>query len=65
MTELKPCPFCGGPIERIRLQGDALDVYPSIFECQTKGCCARVMFPIDKSWVKKEEQNKWNRRANE
>ena len=63
MTELKPCPFCGGPIARIKLKGDTLDTYPSVFECTTDGCRARVIFLMDKEWNKEDEISKWNRRA--
>ena len=61
MTELKPCPFCGGKgkvelVDKI----DDLDVY--MVECQK--CGAAASFGTDGEIITKEETiDAWNRRV--
>lgn len=60
MTELKPCPFCGG--EAILSKKGS---YYSI-ECDKCGCgtklCGSYMYSNEKN--RKEAAKRWNRRVN-
>lgn len=54
MTELKPCPFCGGEAELI-------DKYEGVFWIICKGCLCESGFVK----TKEEAINAWNRRADD
>lgn len=62
MTELEPCPFCGGPAQMIEAEEAGDSAYA--IQCQTRGCEAssRVAFALMDS-VDDLLAEAWNRRA--
>lgn len=59
MTELKPCPFCGGKAEIIFLPEYKYKPYTAT--CVTGGCKAAI-FPFT---TPEEATKRWNRRASD
>ena len=59
MTELKPCPFCGG---EPRIQGHTFHEHSSTYGvvCLDCGCETRQFYPSAK-----EAEEAWNRRASD
>ena len=58
-TELKPCPFCGGTAEMIKIPHipRGTDYTP---RCKHTWCCGR----LTKKWARKEDAIRfWNRRT--
>ena len=60
MTELKPCPFCGGPGQIQRYRTQKIDTF-------SPGCeaCGFWMDPLswDISWSRRQAVLMWNKRA--
>lgn len=63
MTELKPCPFCGG--EGKLILGTYMMGVPCKIECQNESCGAEMsrFSRSDIPKLKKLVINKWNRRV--
>lgn len=63
MSELKPCPFCGGEAEHrnevLRLNGYSRGVKRHYIQCR-KCCCRTIAFDWDDE---KEMIRIWNRRV--
>lgn len=73
MTELKPCPFCGGNVELAKM-GENLHCWWVVTRGRGKNkCTCRVFMESEEFWVndttelkqsrKQELINSWNRRA--
>ncbi len=65
MSELKPCPFCGGEAEIVVLDrwwGDDLRDFYKV-ACKNKKCNVIVETIIE--YEKKDAIEAWNRRVNE
>ena len=59
MSELKPCPFCGGDVRAVKkVLGSGF-----VYACDNKSCGADVMFFAGDNKGKKENDALWNRRA--
>lgn len=66
MTELKPCPFCGGKAELHLFQmyvGD--ESYAVNIRCQKCGVEGAVEWKVDGKNFKQRAIKKWNRRVRE
>lgn len=61
MTELKPCPFCGGKAEEYRISsinGTMIGI-----ECKNPKC---LISPMTPAWKRRAEATKaWNMRASD
>ena len=63
MSELKPCPFCGRPAEKLQAQySEGIKSYTvDAIECQSKGCEACI---CRKPWETYEDLvERWNNRV--
>lgn len=58
MTEIKPCPFCGGKAELITTAYGLAEKYS--VQCKKKNCRGRTRKPVGAKHVAIGE---WNRRA--
>jgi len=68
MSELKPCPFCGGEAKLHHVGNMHTKKRVSVVECQTFGCfgLARVgALKHDFEWMDEKVIDKWNTRNNE
>lgn len=61
ISELKPCPFCGGEFTQVRYMG--LDRYPSAFQNGYRGECCDCGAVTRAFETEAEAMNAWNTRA--
>ena len=60
MTELKPCPFCGGEAEMCEDSITAFGKYRKLYVVVCKNLCVKT-----RQWYSEEQAiEAWNRRAN-
>jgi Lar family restriction alleviation protein len=57
MTELKPCPFCGG-------EAEVTPIAWNIIQC-TRCTCQLIVLPIPEGATEEYAIEAWNRRAND
>lgn len=62
MTELKPCPFCGGEAQ-IRMVGDLKHLL--MYGCENKSCFKTPLRGCDARSTEREARKVWNRRVDE
>lgn len=63
MTELKPCPFCGGKAKLVLIDGwDPWLAYVECPHCDTRG---PDVWQVDDKKFKATAVKKWNRRVKE
>ena len=66
MSELKPCPFCGGEAEIKRVGNEYTKKRAIHIDCSTFGCTVQIRVAAlrhNHEWCEEKATDKWNTRT--